>query len=84
MSAILDCQEILFTKIAEVVSRTADIPIEKVTPESTFQSLGLDSLDSLALLNDLEDEFKVKIPNEELLKIRTVSQVVETLHKRMG
>ena len=83
MSATVDSQEILFTKIAEVVSRTADIPIEKVTPESTFQSLGLDSLDSLALISDLEEEFKVKIPNEDLLKIRTVSQAVESVHKRI-
>ncbi len=46
MNETLISKEVLFSKIAELVSKAADIPLEKVTPESTFQSMGLDSLDA--------------------------------------
>ena len=58
--------------------------MEKVTPESTFQSMGLDSLDALAMINDLEEEYNVSIPNKEVLKIRTVGQAVESFEKLLG
>ena len=84
MNETLISKELLFTKIAELVSKTADIPVENVTPESTFQSMGLDSLDALAMINDLEEEFNVSIPNKEVLKIRTVGQAVESFEKLLG
>ncbi len=84
MNDTLISKEVLFSKIAELVSKAADIPLEKVMPESTFQSLGLDSLDALAMINDLEEEFNVSIPNKEVLKIRTVAQAVESFEKLLG
>ncbi len=84
MNETLISKEVLFTKIAELVSKTASIPVENVTPESTFQSMGLDSLDALAMINDLEEEFNVSIPNKEVLKIRTVGQAVESFEKLLG
>ncbi len=73
----------VFTKIAELVATAADIPLEKVTPEARFQDLGMDSLDALALISDLEEEYKIKIPNPEILKIKTVGQAVESINKRI-
>ncbi len=84
MNETLIKKEVLFEKIARLVSTTADITLEKITPESTFQSLGLDSLDALAMINDLEEEYKVSIPNHEVLKIKTVGQAVESFEKLLG
>ena len=84
MNVTLINKEILFEKIARLVSTTADIPFEKITPESTFQSLGLDSLDALAMINDLEEEYSVSIPNKEVLKIKTVGQAVESFENLLG
>ena len=73
----------VFTKIAELIATTADVPLEKVTLESQFQDLGMDSLDALALISDLEEEYGIKIPNQEILKIKTVGEAVESISKRI-
>lgn len=74
----------VFNKIADLISKAADLPVEKVTPESTFISMGLDSLDALAFISDLEEEYKIKIPNTELLKIKTVGQAVDSLYNKIA
>lgn len=74
----------IFSRIADMIAQTAGIQVEKILPDSKFQDLGMDSLDSLSLISDLEQEFNVKIPNQELLKIKTVGQAVESLEKRMA
>ena len=74
----------LFRKISELVAETSGISIDKISRESEFQKLGMDSLDTLALISDLEAVYKIKIPNQELLKIKTIEQAVETLQKRIS
>ncbi len=50
---------------------------EKVTPQSHFQKdLGLDSLDTIDLLMEMEDEFVVEVPDLELEKIRSISEAI--------
>ncbi len=83
MDQTITTHNVVFTKIAELIASTADIPLEKVTPESRFQDLGMDSLDALAMISDLEEEYKIKIPNQEILKIKTVGQAVEGISKRI-
>lgn len=76
-------QDTLFERIKELIAQTAGVPVEKISPESKFQDLGMDSLDALSLISDLEQEFNIKIPNQELLKIKTVGQAFESLQKRV-
>ncbi len=83
MDQTITTNHALFAKVAELIATTADIPLEKITLESRFQDLGMDSLDALAMISDLEEEYKIKIPNQEILKIRTVGQAVESLSKRI-
>jgi acyl carrier protein len=50
----------------------------EVTVESSFQEdLNADSLDLVELIMEMEDRFKVKIPDEEAEKIATVGQAVD-------
>ncbi len=83
MDQTITSNDALFVKVAQLIATTAEIPVEKITTESKFQDLGMDSLDALALISDLEEEYKIKIPNQEILKIRTVGQAVESLSKRI-
>ncbi len=83
MDQTITSNDTLFVKVAQLIATTAEIPVEKITTESKFQDLGMDSLDALALISDLEEEYKIKIPNQEILKIRTVGQAVESLSKRI-
>ena len=48
------------------------------TVESSFQEdLNADSLDLVELIMEMEDRFKIKIPDEEAEKIATVGQAVD-------
>ena len=83
MDQAIATNEMVFAKIAEHISEAANISSEKITPGSKFQDLGMDSLDALALISDLEEKYKIKIPNQEVLKIQTVGQAVEAMVKRI-
>lgn len=71
----------LSEKVINVVARTGHIPLETITLETTFDELGVDSLDTLTIVFALEEEFDINIPDEALREIRTVRQVVEELEK---
>jgi acyl carrier protein len=75
--------EIIFDKIAAVISAKKGVNRELIKFESTFEELGLDSLDAVELIADLEDEFNVTIPNIELQNIKSVKQAVSGLEKAM-
>jgi acyl carrier protein len=51
-----------------------------LTPESTLESFGIDSLDKIEFLFALEDEFKIKIPERDV-KIDTVQDVVDMVDR---
>ncbi|HEX5725693.1 MAG TPA: acyl carrier protein [Longimicrobiaceae bacterium] len=61
------------------IAQTHRIPPESITPESTFDELGIDSLGAMSLVADLEIEMGVEVPNEELLKVKTVGHAVDSL-----
>ena len=57
----------------------------EVTVESSFQEdLNADSLDLVELIMEMEDRFKIKIPDEEAEKIATVSQAVDYVLANSG
>ena len=55
---------------------------KEVTLESNLKDLGLDSLDVVELLMDLEEEFDVEFENEEMVSLKTVKDVVETIDNK--
>jgi acyl carrier protein len=54
----------LTERVIRVIAATQHIPIEKINPDSTFQELGIDSLDGINILFALENEFDVNIPDD--------------------
>ena len=50
-----------FDTIAKIVSERTGCDVEAVKPESTFTELGIDSLDTVELLMDLEIELDQKV-----------------------
>lgn len=63
-------------RVIKAIVGSQHLPPEMVTPETTFEELGMSSLDALALIADLEEEFDVSIPNEQALALRDVRQAV--------
>jgi acyl carrier protein len=51
---------------------------DKVTPETSFiNDLGADSLDTVELVMEFEDEFEISIPDEDAEKIQTVGNAID-------
>ena len=71
-------------RVIEVISRSNQLPGAHVTMETSFQELGMSSLDALALIFDLEEEFGVSIPNDEAMQIASVRQAVEALERLLA
>lgn len=71
----------IFNKVVELIAANNHIPPETITIDSSFEDLAMDSLDGLTLINDLENEYNITLPNEEAVKIKTVRQAVESLNK---
>jgi acyl carrier protein len=76
--------ESVFEKIATLLSRKKGVNKELITLDSSFEELGLDSLDSIELIADMEEEFNVTIPNIELQEIKTIRNAVNGLSKALN
>lgn len=76
--------EIVFEKIATLLSTKKGVNKELISIDSTFEELGLDSLDSIELIADMEEEFNVTIPNTELQDIKSIRNAVDGLSKAMN
>ncbi len=73
--------EELIQRILKIIADSQKLPPERVTIDSTFEELGIDSLDGVNILFALENEFNVNIPDEGVQGIRSVRQMVEALDK---
>ena len=73
--------EEILKKVIELIVQYSDRTPEKITIDTTFEELDMDSLDSITLIADLEEAFSVVIPNETALHIQTVREAVRALEK---
>ena len=77
--------EDLFSTIKHMVAVELNISAEEVFPESVVvDDLGADSLDILVLYMDLEEEFGINIPDEELKNIHTIQEIVSYVGKNIS
>lgn len=71
-------------RVIEIISAQMGVGKEQVTPETSFvNDLGADSLDTVELVMELEEEFDVTIPDEDAEKIQTVGQAIEYIEKHI-
>jgi len=76
--------EELTQRILKVIADSQKLPPEKVTIDSTFEELGIDSLDGVNILFALENEFNINIPDEGVQGIRSIRQMVEALEQLLA
>ena len=69
-------------KIVEIVIDKLGVDAEQVTPEAKFiDDLGADSLDTVELIMEFEEEFGIEIPDEDAEKILSVNQALEYINR---
>ncbi len=67
-----------FEKIQEIIATQFDKDIEDITMDTDIQEdFGADSLDVVDLLMNIEDEFDIAIPDEDVTEMKTVSDLVK-------
>ncbi len=67
-----------FDRMKKIIAEELSVDESEVTPQASFQEdLNADSLDLLELVMRLEEEFGMKIPDEEADKLKTVQDAVE-------
>ena len=72
----------MLEKIQSMLADALDLPLEKVTADAKIvDDLGADSLDVVELLSQLEDEFGIIIPDDEVENLVTVADVAVQLEK---
>jgi acyl carrier protein len=65
-------------RVIDIVAEQLGVDKEKITPETSFvNDLGADSLDTVELVMELEEEFDITIPDDAAEKIQTVGQAVQ-------
>lgn len=71
----------MFEKIANYLAGQLDISAADITADTTFESLGIDSLDTVEMVMDLEDELGIELELEE--KISTIGELVAFVESKL-
>ena len=73
----------MFEKLAKYAARTLELDIDDIRPDSTFDSLGIDSLDVVEMIIDLESELGVELEMEDQ-KIATFGELAEFIESKLA
>jgi len=69
-------------KVIEIVAEQMSVDKSEITRETSFvNDLNADSLDTVELVMEFEDEFEISIPDEEAEKIQTVGQAIDYIRE---
>ena len=71
----------MLEKLISYLARELDIPAEEIDRDTTFESLHLDSLDTVEMLMELEDELGVDLEIEE--KLGTVGELADFIEAKL-
>ena len=78
MAKVLQEEE-LMELVKKVVEEAMDVDLSNATPQTRLRSLGMDSLDQLEFVSDLEDHLQVCIPDSQLKGLETVGGLIAAL-----
>ena len=71
----------LFEQLQEVVAEHLDCDKEEITRESTFESLGIDSLDAVELVMELEEKLEIQLDLDRDLE--NIDELVKFVEEKM-
>jgi len=73
----------MFEKLAKYAAKQLELDIDEITPDSTFESLGIDSLDVVEMIMDLETELGVELELEDQ-KIATFQELADFIESKLN
>ena len=73
------------TKVKEIIIDKLGVEESKITSDARFiEDLGADSLDTVELIMQFEEEFDIEISDEDAEKINTVGTSIEYINSKLG
>lgn len=73
----------MFEKLVSYASKQLELDADEITRESTFESLGIDSLDIVEMVMDLESELGVELEMEDQ-KISTFGELADFIESKVN
>jgi len=73
----------MYDKLVSYAARQLDLDVDEITPDSTFESLGIDSLDIVEMIMDLETELGVELEMEDQ-QISTFGELAEFIESKLN
>jgi acyl carrier protein len=81
MSPDLTNPEEVSARVLRIIADNQRKDVSLVTIDSSFDELGIDSMDAVNIVFALENEFNINVPDEEMKNIRSVRDIVEGVQK---
>ncbi len=73
------------SKVIDIVAEQMHAEKEKISRDTSFvDDLNADSLDTVELVMEFEDEFETSIPDEQAEQIKTVGQAIDFIKQAHG
>ena len=80
-----DKSQPLEERVKQIICEQLDVKLEDVGDGKSFNDdLGADSLDTVELVMEFEDEFEINIPDEDAEKIQTVGDAVKYISAKLA
>ena len=73
----------MYDKLVSYASKQLELDAAEITPDSTFESLGIDSLDIVEMIMDLESELGVELDMEDQ-KIATFQELADFIDSKIN
>ena len=73
----------MYEKIAKFTAEHLDLDIAQITPDATFESLGVDSLDIVEIVMDLESELGIELDMDDQ-KITTFGELAAFIESKVN
>ena len=73
----------MYEKLVNYAAKQLELDVDEITPDSTFESLGIDSLDIVEMIMDLESELGVELEMEEQ-QIATFGELADFIESKLN
>ncbi len=71
-------------KVLAILASVKRIPQDTISIDTPLQALGIDSLDTIVLLSELEKAFRIAISDDDARSVRSVRDMVEEVRRLAG
>ena len=73
----------MYEKLVSYAAKQLELDAAEITPDSTFESLGIDSLDIVEMIMDLENELGVELELEDQ-KITNFQELADFIESKLN